>query len=86
MIYFRFLPLASFAGIALMVAMVSGYVELAERRRARRRQRRMPAFRPVVIRGGRMDGAVVAAAAARNAEAAAREQGLRLVSLISTAE
>jgi hypothetical protein len=81
MTYLSFLPLATFAGIALTVAIISACIAFTERRRERNYvQRRRPMFRPVIIQGGKMDIAQVAPPAVpenSNAKPAARARSIR---------
>jgi hypothetical protein len=63
--YLLMLPLAIFPVIMLLVAGTIASVEIAERRRARARPRRL--FRPVVIEGGK--GKVVVTARPQTAPA-----------------
>jgi len=63
MMYLSYVPLATFAVVALLVPAVLACVTLAEKRRQHLRlQRRLRIFRPSVIQGGEAE-----AAAARHA-------------------
>jgi hypothetical protein len=58
MMYLGYVPLATFAVVALLVSAVLACVSFAERRRRHLHlQRRLRVFRPTVIQGGKAEAA-----------------------------